>query len=250
MRLAYSLEEPQQARRATLGLIVLSVDETIEDDFRWLVPAASARLHHTRIESDPDLTAATIRAMAARLPAAAALLPRDTLEVIAYACTSGTTVLGANEVANLISKAHPGVPVTNPLTALKAACDSLGVKRLGLVSPYVAEVSDRLRSALDDAGIAVTGFGSFGEKREQLVARISPASVVEALIQIGQTSDCDAVFASCTNLRAAQSISRVEDMLGKPVLASNQVLAWHMLRLAGAGNLPAEAGRLASAPLA
>jgi len=249
MRLDYVLEEQDRTRRAALGLIVLSVDETIEDDFRWLIPVDAARLHHTRIESDPDLTAETIRAMAARLPAAAAMLPSDTLDVIGYACTSGTTVLGEQEITALVGEAHPGVPVTNPLSALKAACRSLGITRLGLVSPYVAEVSDLLRKALGDAGIAVTAFGSFGEKRERMVARISPASVVKALVEIGEMPDCDAVFASCTNLRAAETIGRVEAMLGKPVLASNQVMAWHMLRLAGNAKLPAEAGRLASVPL-
>jgi len=249
MQLDYRLEEHDRTRRASLGLIVLSVDETIEDDFRWLVPAGAARLHHTRIESDPDLTAGTIGAMGARLPAAAALLPGERLDVIGYACTSGATVLGEERVAALIAQAHPGVPVTNPLTALKAACGSLGVARLGLVSPYVAEVSDLLRGALSEAGIEITAFASFGEKRERLVARISPASVIEAMMEVGQAGGCEAVFASCTNLRAAETISEVEASLGKPALASNQVLAWHMLALAGKGNLPAEAGRLAGVPL-
>jgi len=248
MRLRYTVEEPEQNRRPGMGLIVLSVDETIEDDFRWLVPAASARLYHTRIESNPDLTDETIPAMAARLPAAAALLPQGALDVIGYACTSGTAVLGEDKVGTLIAETHPGVPLTNPLSALKAACRSLGVRRLGLVSPYVAGVSDRLRALLSDAGIEVTAFGTFGEKRERIVARISPASVIAALAEIGGAPECEAVFASCTNLRAAETVRRVEDALGKPVLASNQVLAWHMLHLAGNGGLAPEAGILADTP--
>jgi len=158
-------------------------------------------------------------------------------------------VLGEQEITALVGEAHPGVPVTNPLSALKAACRSLGITRLGLVSPYVAEVSDLLRKALGDAGIAVTAFGSFGEKRERMVAQISPLSVIDAMKEIGQSPECEAVFASCTNLRAAETICRVEAMLGKPVLASNQVMAWHMLRLAGDAKLPVETGRLAGVPL-
>lgn len=246
MRLSYTFEEPERNRRPGMGLIVLSVDEVIEQDFRWLVPSESARLYHTRIESDPDLTAETIPAMAARLPAAAALLPRSALGVIGYACTSGTAVLGEDTIEALVAEAHPDVPVTNPLSAVKAACRSLGVDRLGLVSPYVPEVSDLLRKNLAEAGIEVVAFGSFGEQRERVVARISPNSVIEALTEIGREPRCQAVFASCTNLRAAESICRVEAALGKPVLASNQVLAWHMLRVAGNGNLPDAAGRLAS----
>jgi len=249
MRLSYALEAKEQNRRPAMGLIVLSVDETIEYDFRWLVPAGSARLYHARIESDPDLTDEIIPAMAGRLPSAAALLPERAVDVIGYACTSGTAVLGEDRVEALIAEAHPGVPATNPLSALKAACRSLGVRRLGVVSPYVTGISDRLRDVLMDAGIEVTAFGSFGEKRERVVARISPASVIEALTEIGRAPDCEAVFASCTNLRAAETICRVEDALSRPVLASNQVLAWHMLHLAGTGGLAPEAGMLASVPL-
>ena len=44
---------------------------------------------------------------------------------------------------------------------------------------------------------------------------------------------CDAVFLSCTNLRTLNVIPEIEARIGKPVLSSNQVLAWHLLRLAG-----------------
>lgn len=233
MRLSYDLN-PGKPPCPVLGLIVLGVDETVEHDFRRLLTPDAARLFHARLRSDPNLNSATLASMADRLTAAAALLPGNAgLDVIGYACTSGATVLGERTVGELIGQAHPGVPVTNPLTALKAACRALGVDRLGLVSPYVPEVSDVLRRHLEDSGITVMAFGSFDQEQERLVARISPRSITEGLHRIGEHRDCEAVFASCTNLRAVDVIGDVERSLGKPVLASNQVLAWHMLRLAG-----------------
>ena len=48
----------------------------------------------------------------------------------------------------------------------------------------------------------------------------------------GLCAECDAVFVSCTNLRAANVIQDAESALGIPVVSSNQALGWHMLRLA------------------
>ena len=48
-----------------------------------------------------------------------------------------------------------------------------------------------------------------------------------------KTSEADAVFLSCTNLRTLDIIEEIETPLGKPALSSNQVLAWDMARRAG-----------------
>lgn len=58
-------------------------------------------------------------------------------------------------------------------------------------------------------------------------------SILDAILAIGRQADCEGVFVSCTSLRVAHIISQAEAQLGKPVIASNQALAWHLLRLAG-----------------
>ena len=42
--------------------------------------------------------------------------------------------------------------------------------------------------------------------------------------------DADAYFLSCTTIRSTPVISALERDLGKPVITSNQALAWHALR--------------------
>jgi maleate isomerase len=228
MQLCYDTLAPAPAA----GMIVLSVDRTVEADLRALVPADALALCHTRIESAPDVSAASLAAMADRLPGAAALLP-DGLQAIGYACTSGALMIGEPRVQELIAGAHRDVPTTNPLSALKAACAGLGVRRLGLLSPYVAEVSDGMRAHLSDRGIRVTAFASFDEENEARVAQIAPRSIADGLRRLAEQGTCDALFASCTGLRAVEAIGAVERALGIPVMASNQVLAWHLLRLCG-----------------
>ena len=227
----YALSESPLPR---LGLIVLQVDETIEEDFRRLVPPDMARLHVTRVPSGADLTPATIAAMADQLPAAAALLPPAAdLDVVGYACTSGTTLIGAERVTTLVRGSTRTRHVTNPLTAACAAMQYLGLQRIALVSPYIASVADPIRHAFEARGIAVPETLSFGEQVEARVARIDPASVAQAALDLGRRPGVDGVFLSCTNLRTLGIIPEVEVTLGKPVLSSNRVLAWHMARLAG-----------------
>ena len=57
------------------------------------------------------------------------------------------------------------------------------------------------------------------------------------------------MFLSCANLRGFEAAAPLERVLRKPVLTSNQVMLWAMLRLARAGCGLAEGGRLFDASL-
>ncbi|MBE1296355.1 maleate cis-trans isomerase family protein [Phycobacter azelaicus] len=217
--------------RATLGLIVLQVDETLEQDMRRLLPGGDVAHHVTRIPSGDALTPDTIATMEGTLPAAAALLPpAAAFDVIGYGCTSGTTLIGADRVADLVRQGAASAHVTDPLSAALAALESLGIQSLAIVSPYVDSVSAPVRDAFAAQGYEVRATASFGEEVEARVARIDPASIRAAALSVAD--DADAVFLSCTNLRTLDIIEDLEAVLGKPVLSSNQVLAWHMAKLA------------------
>jgi maleate isomerase len=237
----YRLTGPIGTR--TLGLIVLQADETIEHDFRRLFPSEVA-LYVSRVPSGAELDADTIAAMEAHLPAAAALLPPAAFDAVAYACTSGTTLIGAARVADLVGGACRTNAVTDPLTAAQAAMRALGATRVALVSPYIAEVAGPIRRAFEADGFAVPETLSFGEKIEARVARIDPASIRDAALQAGAVEGVEAVFLSCTNLRTLDIISGLEAELGLPVISSNQALAWDMARRAGAAVSPSAPGRL------
>lgn len=246
MALEFDLEKD---RGPAVGLIELQTDTLVDPELGGLFLGLGIRPYFTRIPAMPEVRTDTLNLMAATMTDTAAMLPPDVgIRAIAYACTSGATILGEARVAELIRAAHPGVEVSNPLSALKAACRALGIRTLGLVSPYVAEVSDALRASLAADGVEVTAYGSFEQAEDRTVGQISPASTLRAVLEIG-AGDCDAVFASCTNLRALEIVPEAEAKLDKPVLCSNQVLAWHMLRLAGIEARPDGYGRLFQLPL-
>lgn len=220
--------------RANIGLLVLETDQTIEDEFRAIWPRDGVALYAARLHNDPNITPETLMEMKAEIPPTAKLLPFSVdFNVIAFACTSGALVIGEETVAELVRDVKPGVKVTDPVTAARAAISSMGVKRVALLTPYVKEINVRLRNSLVERGLDIPVMGSFNEADDNVVARMTPDSIRDAIVKIGSQPDCDGVFVSCTSLRVAKIAEETEALIGKPVTSSNHALAWHMLRLAG-----------------
>lgn len=232
-RLAFDTDGGAGAR-AAIGLLVLQSDHTMEWEFRALTDLPGVAVYHARLANDVVITPESLARMERELPVAARLLPDYLgLKSIGYGCTSASTVIGEARVAEIIGEAHPGVPSSNPLTAAKAALAALGVRRLGLVTPYSPDVTAAMRAKFEEAGVAVPLVGSFYEESDAVVGRIDAPSILNAAISVGRSPDVDGVFISCTSLRAAGVVEAAEAATGKPVTASNHALAWHLLRLAG-----------------
>lgn len=219
-------------RPTQIGLVALQSDETIEQDMRRLLPP-DVEFLVTRVPSGLEVTSDTLRGMEEVLTDAASLLPRGArFAAVGYGCTSGTAEIGASQIAKRIKAGVLTAAVTEPVSALIAACRQLGITRIAMISPYIARVSATLRAVLESAGITVVAFDSFDEGVEERVVRIAPSSITDAALKIAKVADCEAVFLSCTNLRTLDVIDQIERQIRIPVLSSNQVLAWHLAQLA------------------
>ena len=226
--------------------MVLQTDETIECDFRAFVPAEGIAFYNTRIPFAPVVTEETLAEMEGDLAQSVGLLPKAArFDAIGYGCTSGSAVIGEDRIAEIVTSVAPNASVTNPLTAAKSALAALGARRIAMVTPYMPAVSEALVRRFAEGGIETVALASFELLEDAAVARVTPDSILDAVVATGQSNDCDAVFASCTSLRTAGIITEAERRLGKPVVTSNQALAWHMLRLADIPRGPESLGRLA-----
>ncbi|MDC0603724.1 Asp/Glu racemase [Amylibacter sp.] len=230
---SYKLEENYNP---SMGLIVLQTDQRIELDARQQFDP-KVNLHISRIPSAETVSTDTLKQMERDLPLAVSLFPNAVnFDVVGYGCTSGTSVIGADNIAKIIKDSCKTTHVTEPVSALIAACRYLNLKRVGFLSPYVETVSSGLRQTLLLSGIKTPTFGSFNEEIEEKVVKISTQSIFDAAVGLGR-QDIDALFLSCTNLNTLPVIKRIEEKIGKPVLSSNQVLTWHMGQLAKGGLL-------------
>src|SRR5512134_3558327 len=101
---------------------------------RAMVQGEDVAFYATRLANRNPTTLENLRAMAAGLgEAAAVILPGERLDAIAFACTSAVVALGADAVLGRLAARRPGVPCTTPMTAALAAFDRLGVRRIALL---------------------------------------------------------------------------------------------------------------------
>lgn len=235
------------ARRAAIGVIVLASDSTLEFEFRQICDLPGVGLFHSRIHNDNTITPETLKAMEAGITKACdVILPGCPLDLVAYGCTSASIVMGEEQVFRLLRKSRPQAKYTTPITAAFAAFKAFGVKNIGILTPYRADVNSQVKSYFEKAGFSVPVFGSFNEENDPTVARISSASIKAAVLDVGRQPEVEAVFVSCTSLRLVDSVAEIEAELGKPVTSSNHAMAWHCLRLAGVQDRLPGFGRLFS----
>jgi maleate isomerase len=240
------------AARARLGLLVLATDFTIEHEWRAIVAGLpGVALYESRILNDVQITPETLRAMEPRIAAATdVILPGYPLDVIAYGCTSASMAIGEEKVFARIRSVRPDAKCTTPITGAFAAFRALKAKRIGVLTPYRADVNRIVADYIRARGFEVPVFGSFNEQDDGIVARITPASVKRGVETLLATAEVDAVFVSCTSVRLAEAARAIEAETGVPITSSNHAMAWHALRLAGIDDAMPQWGRLFETGLA
>jgi maleate isomerase len=221
------------AANVAIGLVALATDLVIEPELYTFLPRDSIGVYSSRIPMAPVLTVQALNDMEKDLTkVAAGILPDDKVDVMAFGCTSGSMAIGPDKVRDHIQKAKPGLPVTNPVTASIEGLRKLGAKRIALITPYPDHVNAVVEKFVASNGFDIVARGSFKRHGDPEICRIPPEDIYRAGVALGK-ADVDALFLSCTALRCSSVIQRIEDEIGKPVVTSNQALAWHCMRLGG-----------------
>ena len=165
--------------------------------------------------------------------AAAHLLADAKVDTIAWNGTSGAW-LGFDQDERLCTDITDttGTPATTSVLAFRAAFQALGIRRVGLVTPYTQDVQNRIMTNWATAGFPCTAERASGLRDNFSFAEVPEADIaamVRAVVQDG----CDAVAIVCTNLRGAFLASALEQETGVPVLDSVAVTLWRSLVTVG-----------------
>ena len=237
------------AARAAIGLVTLCNDVTIEPELRSFLLLDGVSVYATRIPMETAGTVEGLRALDGHITAAAALLVPDfQIDVMALGCTSGSMAIGPDVVAERIRAARPGMTCTNPVSAAAKGLRRLGCQRIALLDPYSDEVNVVVEEYVSGQGFDIVAKGSFKQCGDPHIVRVPPSAIYEAGLDLASAPDIDGLFISCTALRVSPVIGRLEEALGKPVISSNQALAWDCLRLAGCDEPVPGFGRLLTEP--
>jgi maleate isomerase len=222
------LSEP----RARLGFLTPSSNTALEPLASAMLAPAGVGAHFARfrvveIGLGEDALA---QFDPAPMLSAAELLADARVDAIVWSGTSGGWLgLDADRELCRAIEARTGIAATTSTLALVAA---LGGGRLGLVTPYVDDVQERILATLAGAGIEVVAERHLGRSENHAFATV-PAEELRRLVRETAAAAPDAVTTFCTNLRAAQLVPALEDELGLPVYDTVSLGVWAGLGLAG-----------------
>jgi maleate isomerase len=237
---------PRYGHRARLGMLLPSGNAAAEAQFNAMLPHGVS-LHTTRLKltgsSDEELLA-----MADRAEEGASLLADACVDLILFHCTAVTTWDAEMDRAlpERITKAT-GVPATATSRALMAAFRALDVRKVVMVTPYIESINRREVAFLESHQISVLNAVGLNIPLARDMISVEPGEWYR-LVRANAHTDADAYFISCTAVRSLEVIEDLERDLGRPVVTSNQVAAWHALRTMGLQDRPGGFGRLFDLP--
>ena len=218
--------------RAKIGYVLLATEQTVQDDVIKLQPPGVG-IHFTRAAIADSITNESLSAQAELLAdCAASLLPDGSLDVICYACTSGSLVIGEERVFAELNRGAADAKATSLISGVIRALKTLQAQRIVIATPYLDEVNRREADYLEQAGFEVLSICGLNLEKDSDMVRVAPDYITEfALAQ--DHPDADAIFVSCGALRTLDVVAEIEARAGKPVVCSNQAMIWDCLRLAG-----------------
>jgi maleate isomerase len=217
--------------RLRIGMLVPSGNVIIEPQVNAMLPPGVA-LYATRLPLRGSAEAELL-AMAENVEDAARLLAHARPGLIAFNCTAVSTYSKAMDadIERRIAAAT-GLPALMTSKAIVGALKAFKARKLVLLTPYIAEVNAREVRFLQGEGVEVLSETGLGLNTNTEMAQLEP----DVWIELGRKhrdSRADAYLVSCTAVRSAEAIDGLERELGRPVVTSNQAIAWQCLRRGG-----------------
>lgn len=229
--------------RAKIGFVAIPNEQTIEEDmYRWLPEGCGA--FFSRATMPREISVESLARLKDTLAdTASRILADDGIDVVAFACTSGTVAVGEEAALAELRRGAPGAKPTTLAGAVRKAVHAVGARRIVLGTPYIDSLNTAMAAYFRGAGIELADVQGLGLEIDHQMVRVTPDYLVEFAEAIDRP-DADAVVISCGALRTIDVIGEIERRLGKPAICSNQAMLWDCLRLAGVEDRIEGLGRL------
>jgi maleate isomerase len=218
--------------RGKIGLIIPSLNNTMEPEFNQMVPNGVA-VYATRVFFDEGVPEQMTK-MAVEVEKAADLLKTADMTGIVYGCTTGSLINGIGSDLKIISKIKKisSVPATTAATAVIEAFKELKVKTVAVATPYIDDVNRVEKKFFEAHGIRVINIQGLNYTSGKELHRESPETAYIFAKQADHPK-ADCIFISCTDFATIRVLNLLEQDLGKPVISSNTASLWAILRKMG-----------------
>ena len=242
-----------------LGLIVPSSNTTMETELpemfarrAQLVPDERFTFHSSRMRMQA-VTADELLQMDRDSNRCAVELADAQCDAMVYACLvaimsqgPGAHIGAENRLTKVAHDEGCSVPVVSIAGALLRGLAALGARRISMITPYVPELTQKVRDYIEDAGVEVVDVVSLGVADNCAVGRLDPADLPQLATGL-KRSGCDAiVLSACVQMPSLAAIPEAEARLDLPVLSAATATTYDLLTTLGRTPVVPNAGHLLS----
>jgi len=222
---------PSRQDRIRIGLLLPSSNTTQEYEFTRVLPP-SVSLHVARLPLRSVDAAATARVVEDIESESQKLADAD-VDVIVLAATAPSSRNGLGYDQELIRRieAASGRRATTASTALIQALTALDIRRIVLAGPWTEATNTTSARFIQDSGFTVVAHQAMGLTSNLEIGLLDQQTALDFGARVDRP-DADAVMLACGNWMTLGIVDRLEAALNKPVLTTNQVSLWAVLRLA------------------
>jgi len=222
--------------RILLGMLTPSSNTTLEPMCARIlagVPEASCHFGRFRVTEISLADAALRQFEIERQLAAAELVADANCRAICWNGASASWLGFAHdrELCEAI-RARLGVPAGSSVLALDEVFRLTGVRRFGLVSPYIDDVQEKIIANFAREGYECAAERHLGIKVNFDFSEIDAPTMTRMIREVAKAKP-DAITVLCTNMAGAPLAESLERELGIPIYDAVSTAVWTSLRLAG-----------------
>lgn len=233
--------------RARIG--VLSPNPNVNLSCEWNSVLPEGVTFHEAIMGLPAVTPENLLAMKKSALAEAKKLADGLMDIILFACTSGSFIGGPGYDEKVIKELENavGIPATTSSTCLLAAFADLGSKKIALIGPYPQEVFDIEIKFFKKHGINTLYSRTLGihQIKDYMHLHEQPYMYYRMAKEACRLApDIDTIFITCLCSPALKVINALERETGKAVVSSCLATLYGVLKKLGIREPIKELGRL------
>ena len=216
-------------QRRHFGVLVPSTNTTVEIEYTRHLPA-TLQFHVGRCGKGGGTPFSPSRnedvAYQARM------LGDAKVEAVALAQTSASLFDDHYDAeATALMTANAGAPAVTSAVAIGQAIQALGLTRVGIVTPYSAQVIENAKRYYETKyGLTVVAMEGFGATDAYAIGKLDANTAFEALRRVDRP-EIEALIVPGGNFPTMPWIAPWERAFGKPVVTTNQAALWAVLGL-------------------
>ena len=230
-------------KRRHFGVLIPSTNTTVEIEYTRHLPA-TLQFHVGRCGKGGGVTPFS-PSKDEDVAYQSKLLGDSKVEAVALAQTSASLFdAGYDARIMALMAENAGVPAVTSAVAIGQAVQALGMKRVGIVTPYSAAVIESAKRYYETKyGLSVVAMEGFGATDAYAIGGLDADMAFAALRRVDRP-EIEVLLVPGGNFPTMPGIAPWERALGKPVITTNQAALWAVLKIMTIGDPLPGLGRL------